>query len=231
MRAGGLRRWNWRLTRLLVLPPMLIVLYLWLVLSGLLPANGDFRPPAEGGVEIFVVHNDVHTDLVLPAVSPDCDWRPWFPDRDFRAAAPRAEYLQLGWGERTFYLETPTWADLRPGSALRALFWPTGSVMHVEYRNRPNESPACRRIVISRRQYGQLVRLLQTSFQLDDAGRPRRIPGAAYHAYDAFYEGRGSYHLLHTCNCWTGDMLRGAGVRIGLWTPLPQSVMWSLPTQ
>jgi hypothetical protein len=41
-----------------------------------------------------------------------------------------------------------------------------------------------------------------------------------------FYEANGPYSAFYTCNSWTGEALRAAGVKTGLWTPLSQSVMW-----
>jgi hypothetical protein len=52
----------------------------------------------------------------------------------------------------------------------------------------------------------------------------RSYPG--YDAYDAFYDARGHYSAVATCNAWTGDALRFAGVRVGWWTPFPATVMW-----
>ena len=43
-----------------------------------------------------------------------------------------------------------------------------------------------------------------------------------------FYEGDGSFSMFFNCNDWTGRALRAAGVRMGLWTPFEQSMMWRL---
>ena len=53
--------------------------------------------------------------------------------------------------------------------------------------------------------------------------------GRGYNSNDAFYEANGGYSAIMTCNEWTGRALRAAGVRMGLWTPIEQSVMWRLP--
>lgn len=44
---------------------------------------------------------------------------------------PAAAYLVFGWGGRSFYTETPTWADLKPMPVLRSLTLDR-SVMHVD---------------------------------------------------------------------------------------------------
>jgi hypothetical protein len=49
--------------------------------------------------------------------------------------------------------------------------------------------------------------------------------GRGYGPADIFYEGRGRYNAYRTCNEWTGEALRTAGVRTGVWTPLSQSIM------
>jgi uncharacterized protein (TIGR02117 family) len=52
---------------------------------------------------------------------------------------------------------------------------------------------------------------------------------SGYARYDAFYPATGRYSAVRTCNAWTGEALRAAGVRIGRWTPFPSTVMRWLP--
>ena len=54
---------------------------------------------------------------------------------------------------------------------------------------------------------------------------PQSSAYRGYAGYDAFYTARGHYSAIRTCNAWTGDALRYAGVRIGRWTPFPVTVM------
>ena len=74
----------------------------------------------EGGVVIFVRSNGIHTDLVMPKVNAEADWRPYAnPDdvRDPRWGA--ANYVAIGYGAREFYLNTPTWGALSIGTAVQ----------------------------------------------------------------------------------------------------------------
>ena len=66
---------------------------------------------------------------------------------------------------------------------------------------------------------GALVAYIAATFATGGSA----LPG--YAANDAFYPGTGRYDAIHTCNAWTGDALRHAGVRIGAWTPFPITVM------
>jgi hypothetical protein len=43
-----------------------------------------------------------------------------------------------------------------------------------------------------------------------------------------FYRAKGRFNILHTCNAWTGEVLRAAGIRFGLWTPTTQAVKLGL---
>jgi uncharacterized protein (TIGR02117 family) len=55
-----------------------------------------------------------------------------------------------------------------------------------------------------------------------------RPGGGHQHGYgpgDAFYDATGHYDAITTCNAWTGAALRAAGVRVGVWTPFPVTVM------
>jgi uncharacterized protein (TIGR02117 family) len=198
------------------------------LLLGLVPANAGWHEAKEG-VRIFVRTNGVHTWIMVPAVSPDMDWRPLVPGKDLKD--PRwgnGDYVAIGYGNREVYLNTPTWADLKPGDALAAAFGTGSSLVHADHDNHPEAGPAQRPITLSRDEYRRLVAYIRGSFRLDAAGNTIAIPGRGYGASDAFYEATGTYTALHTCNEWTGGALRAAGVRTGLWTPLSASLMWRL---
>jgi uncharacterized protein (TIGR02117 family) len=223
------RHWAFRWLRRLAAGGVFFLLAALLaLLVGLIPANRDFRQ-AEGGIDIYVLSSGVHTDIIVPTVTDRRDWNEMLPVTDFAAVDQPASYLQFGWGDRAFYLETPTWADVKASTVVRAMFWSSATVMHVEHVGEPMESDTCRRLSLSQAQYEQLATQLADGFARSESGGVRRIPGASYGLRDAFYEATDSYHLLSTCNCWTGRMLRGAGVRCGIWTPTTWSVMWTLP--
>ena len=46
-----------------------------------------------------------------------------------------------------------------------------------------------------------------------------------YERSDAFYPASGGYSALRTCNEWTAQGLRAAGVKMGAWAPVPWGVM------
>ncbi len=201
---------------------------------GHLPVNADFRP-TPGGTEIFVCSNGVHTDFVLPVATPEIDWAAWFPDADFAApeAAPsRLGYAAIGWGNLYFYLQTPTWAELRAGVALRSLLPLDPSVLHVTYRRRPDPGENCRGLAIAPAQYRALARYIQDALLQDPdqvrvggghsvvgALKPWLLAGKGYGWNDAFYRAKGRYSAVESCNVWVGRGLAAAGLPTGFWTP------------
>lgn len=183
--------------------------------------NRDWRPPARG-VTIWVEDNGIHTDLVLPKRAAGVDWGGVFAGDALRDPAyARFAHVAVGWGERGFFIGTPTWWDLRPGTVIAAALGSDDSVLHVEHVARPAAGERVRAVVLTPAQYRRLAAMVRGSL----AGG-RAAPG--YAGYDAFYPARGHYDALHTCNEWTGRALREAGVRVGRWTPFPATVSWWL---
>lgn len=194
-----------------------------------IPLNGDFVQP-DDGVEIAVISNGVHIDLALPLRNGHYDWMEHFREDDVRNFQPDAQLAIFGWGERTFYLETPTWGEVKPLNVLRAFCGAGRPVMHVDLAAwRPTADDSCRLIKFSPAQYRTLCDEILSTIQIDETRRAKPIAGAHYHETDAFYEAHGVYHLFHTCNAWAGDSLRASGVRMGVWTPTTGGVFACLP--
>lgn len=186
--------------------------------------------PQTPAVEAYVISNGVHTDLVLPLHAAGVDWRPLFPPTDAPALAPSqreaVEFVAIGWGDRAFYLHTPTWAELTPGRALGAVLGRHGALLHVNWLQRAQLPPGRTwRLPLSAAQYQRLAAHVRGALP---GGVAQRIAGAHYSAHDAFYAATGRYHLLRTCNEWTAEALRAAGVPVGRWAPFDFNVRWHL---
>jgi uncharacterized protein (TIGR02117 family) len=209
---------------------LLLVLYFLIALIGLIPVNNDFEP-TPNGVEIMVASSEIHADLILPIRSETVDWSQHFQPSDFAGDVRGATHVAIGWGNREFYVDTPTWADLKAETVFRALFWPSATCLHVNLWGEKSIPAEARKTRLSHEQYRRLVDYVLESFQRDADGRFLLIKGAAYGPNDAFYEAHGSYHAFNTCNCWVGRGLQSAGVRTGWFTPLPNTVSLYMPAQ
>ena len=87
-----------------------------------IPRNGGWHEPDPGDaatVEIMVGTNGVHTELVLPLVTREKDWRADFPAADVTLQRADYTHVAVSWGEKEVFLNTPTWGDLSPLTVLR----------------------------------------------------------------------------------------------------------------
>lgn len=183
--------------------------------------NRDWHPPARG-VTIWVEDNGIHTGLVMPKQAAGVDWRGVFTAEAVREPRyARFAHVAVGWGDRGFFVGTPTWWDLRPGTVVAAALGSDDTVLHVEHVAQPVVGERVRAVVLTPAQYRRLVQVVRASLA---AGRA--APG--YGGHDAFYPAHGRYDALNTCNTWTGRALAEAGVRVGRWTPFSAPVGWWL---
>ncbi|MBX9898624.1 MAG: DUF2459 domain-containing protein [Qipengyuania sp.] len=209
----------------LVAAIVLVLLAGWL--GSAVPRNAEWiEPPADepGVVEIMVGTNGVHTEIVMPLVTPAKDWRAIFPAADVPASGRPYTHVAVSWGEREVFLDTPTWSELRPATALKAMIG-GDALLHVAHYVRPAPGPDNRPLRLSAAQYARLVQRIEAAVPPAD----RRARYRGYADWDVFYDAPGRYRWNNTCNQWTSDTLAAAGVRTGWWTPFAGGVMKWLP--
>ena len=174
---------------------------------------------------ILVLSNPIHTDIAIkldPALMEEFSF---LEEAGIQLQHPQAEWLIFGWGGRSFYLETPTWADLKPMPVLRALTVDR-SVMHVDLagpidETRDHVTP----LTIDNEQLRYLLEFIDSSFTRTDG---KVVAVGSYGEFDRFFEANGAFNALLGCNTWTAQALRAAGLKTGIWNPLPQSLALSL---
>lgn len=170
-------------------------------------------------VEIYIKTNGVHTDIVVPVRNAQIDWSKEIKFSNTTSRDSTMQYLAVGWGDRGFYLETPTWADLTFKTAFRAAFGLSTTAIHATFYRNMIENESCKRISISEDQYGRLINYISNSLQKDDNGHATYIDTRAnYGNADAFYEAAGSYSMFKTCNSWANTALKVSGQKCCLWT-------------
>ena len=189
-----------------------------------IPRNGDWREPGQG-IEIMVGTNGVHTELVLPLVTPEKDWRPVFPAADLPVPDRPYTHVAVSWGEKEVFLNTPTWWDLSPITVLRIVGVGGEGLIHAEHFVRPAPSDTFRPLTLTPAQYRRLVGAIERALP-----RGKRVRHDGYGPQDVFYDAPGTYTVTNTCNQWTSDTLAAAGVRTGWWTPFAGGVMKWVPS-
>ena len=180
----------------------------------------DKEPGQESDMAIYIKTNGVHTDIVVPVRNEQIDWskeikfsNAHLPDTS------TIKYLAMGWGDKGFYLQTPTWSDLKFSTAFRAAFGLSTTAIHATFYGTLQENASCKKIMVSKMQYTRLISFITGSFQKDAAGHMVRIVTSAnYNNADAFYEAKGSYSMFHTCNTWANNALKNCGQKACWWT-------------
>lgn len=175
---------------------------------------------------ILVLANPIHTDIAIRLTTETRTRFSFLEDSGMPLGHPDARWLVFGWGGRAFYLETPTWSDLKPLPLLKGLTldW---SVIHTGVTGDIVETDASvSGYEIDEAKYQNLLSFIESSFAAEDG--LFAIPDAGYGPNDRFFEAKGWFSAFLGCNTWTARALREAGLRTGWWNPLPISLSASL---
>jgi uncharacterized protein (TIGR02117 family) len=187
---------------------------------------------ASNEVKIYILSNGVHTDIVLPIRSQTIDWSQHVSFENTLGKDTLENFVAFGWGDKGFYLETPTWGDLTFSVAFKAAFALGNSAIHTTFYKQMRESNSCRGITLSLSEYEQLVAYITDSFRKSESGALMYIQtNAVYGTTDAFYEAVGSYHLFHTCNTWANNALKACNQKACLWTPFDTGIFYHYTNQ
>ena len=89
--------------------------------QGQLIAHPDFSTTPENlncvsEKEVFISTNGIHLDIIVPRKNLTKGLQQELE------ISESVEYISFGWGDREFYLETPTWNDFKLSTAVKAIF-------------------------------------------------------------------------------------------------------------
>lgn len=169
---------------------------------------------------IYVGSNGIHLSIILP--------RTLLPERlpGLGRLPQQAEFVSFGWGDRQFFLQTPTWEDLSFSIALKAIFWPTEAVLHVNGHERTYASWYS--LALCPNQVDSLRHYIMDTFQYHGEDNQTVMEYAGYTRTDRFYGAKGQYSLMKTCNNWVNQGLQKAEVPTSLWSPFAFGVRFHL---
>jgi len=163
----------------------------------------------DGANIIYIVSHGWHTGIVLPVNSIEKDL-PALKNR-----FEKAEYIEFGWGDKGFYQAK----KITFGLIIRAIFWPTTSVMHavavpagVDVTHYFNRSEIAS-LNLNDEQLSSVAKFIANSFhrneEQDIISQRKGIYGDS-----EFYQGVGDYYLMNTCNKWTAKGLKSIGMSV-----------------
>lgn len=160
-----------------------------------------------GSNEVYVVNHGWHTGFVVAT-------------KEIQMKIPKiknrfgsSHYIEFGWGDKGFYQAK----EKTSGLALKAIFWPTESVVHAvpvpqnPYKFFPNSE--VERLCLTDSELSSLTGFIVNSFNKDTSGAVLEL-GKGIYGDSQFYKGVGDYYLMNTCNSWTAKGLRSVGMNI-----------------
>ncbi len=194
----------------------------------LIPAKWGNHSKHHCEIKVCVSNTGIHSNIIVPTENPVFDWHQYLSIDDIGIdSLPNYNYLSFGWGDRDFYMSTPSLANLKLSTTFKALFLRNPSVLYVQgYQIIPNYFEV-KCIKINQNDYLQLINFIKSSFQLDANGKQIRL-GNGHTDNAGFYASKGSYSILRNCNSWTAEGLRKADINTPLWSGLSSAIMLHL---
>lgn len=174
---------------------------------------------------IYLKSNGAHTDIVLPIRNSVVEWGKFFNPKDTLGKKENFNYISIGWGDKGFYLNTPTWRDLKLKTAIIAAIGVGEAALHITYYDDIKEDELTKSLLITQSQYDSIVKTVKNSLILKENNPIYINTTAQYSQNDAFYEAKGSYSLLHTCNTWTNNTLKEARLKHAFWVAFDEGLL------
>ncbi|MEM7300372.1 MAG: TIGR02117 family protein [Pseudomonadota bacterium] len=206
------------------------VAYVFAAFAGAAIPSGSSIPTKRGpelSREIVLLTTLLHTDIAIKADDAvlekfDFLWRSTLP-----LAHPNLKYVGFGWGSRAFYTSAGNYTDITPGAVFKAV---TGDdpVMRVVAMGDVSNVEDSIKISLTEPQFQTLLSLIYSSFKNHQLGKVSQLEGISIGPNDAFFPANGHFDIFRPCNVWVGEVLSGAGVGTGIWTPTSQSLELSL---
>jgi uncharacterized protein (TIGR02117 family) len=213
-----------RLSQVLLGFGLFLVVYIMSVFT--LPLITFDEKDEEKTVLCYLKSNGSHVDLVVPKESHSMNWLNHLNLGHIEYSDSSFNWVAFGWGDKNFYLNTPTWADLTFSTAFKAAFWLGKGAIHVTYYKDVDASDICLPFYISDKQYQNLYQFILNDFEIDELGDLVYIEtNMNYGPRDCFYESTKKYSIFHTCNTWVNDALKEIRTKHCLWTALEFGIM------
>lgn len=181
-----------------------------------IPVNTNQEEVGDKLKVIYLNTNGVHLDIVVNKI----ELKDGFIDGI--KLLEEDQYVSIGWGDKNFYINTPTWGDLTFNVAFKAMLWKSSTLMHVtKYQAKEADWV---KVKVTEGQLKRLISFSRASFT-EQKGKAVLLEGYNYGNHDEFYEAQGSYSLFKTCNTWANMALKQAGIKTAFWTPVDWGVI------
>jgi uncharacterized protein (TIGR02117 family) len=179
-------------------------------------------------VSIYFMQSGVHTDLILPVHHKIQNWDALFPYENNKVYDTTFHWIGIGMGDKRFFLTTPSFNDLTLSTAFRGAFGLSGAAIHAYYHYEiPIDRPTIK-LKITENQYRRLCRYIKRTIRFKN-NKPvlleSTVEGTTFD-YDRYYDAKGAYSVLNTCNSWVNEGLKSSGQRGCYWTAFAGGIFY-----
>lgn len=192
---------------IILIPVVYILISLILTFIPINTKEGNF----EKNKSVYLSSNGIHLNIIIAKDQLDpklLDGLKYFKNDN---------YFAFGWGDRNFYLNTPTWGDLTLNNASRALFVKSSALIHfTRYSTLEGDWVE---IKVDQSQLNKINRYIYKTFYLDSLNNKVLLDNKGYSYNDDFYEALGNFTCFKTCNTWVNSGLKESDIKSCLWTP------------
>ena len=172
----------------------------------------------EASRTFYVVSHGWHTGLIVDRK--DLIERVPELETDFGGV----KYLEVGWGDQRFYQAR----DVNYGLALRAVIFPTSSVLHiVDVPDSPRHYFSGSEVVeisVPQTGYEELLDFVAGSFSRNSSNDVMKL-GRGLYGKSRFYRAEGRFHAFNTCNTWVAKAIGATGYPISTGTITVRGLM------
>lgn len=191
------------------------------LVSAAFPTDGRPQSPLAAPA-IQLCAGKAHTDFAVPlqlarsdTFGPIANHLPGLADNDY--------FVLIGWGDYRFFTEVPTLSELRPDLALGALSGQHDTALRIQLIRTAYMPNYCRTLALDQQGQDAIAQHIRDSIAEPTIPLKGDPFGATY------LKSNQRYGIFHTCNDWTSDALRKAGLPTARWNaPFAFSVTWPL---
>lgn len=156
---------------------------------------------------IWIVNHGWHTGIIIKTADISPSYFLSYPD------FPENNFLEFGWGDKDFYQDGGM--DIDYWLTIKAALWPTSSVVHVVGFDSPVEKyfsySGLIMLSIPDTAFSTMLSFIDLASEKDSSGQAILI-GKGLYGNSRFYEGEATYYFPKTCNVWTAQCLKEAGL-------------------
>ena len=198
---------------IILIPALYLLVSLILMI---IPINNE-EENSEKNKSIYLSSNGVHLNIVIARDQLHAELL------DGLKYIKSDNYFEFGWGDKKFYLNTPTWGDLTFNNASRALFVNSPALIHLtKYSTTKGDWVE---IKVNQNQLHKINQYIDKTFKIDSLDKKILLKNKGYSYNDDFYEALGSFTCFKTCNTWVNAGLKESDIKAYLWTPFDYGLL------